>query len=616
MTFDQLYTKDFILQEMTNKPEKIDYVKLKKSLINNPNLELSVRNGIVIPNYKEHLFSVSHKANQLLIELFPKNTLHIKDALKIAIRSKNLEQATKLCCNYYDKFNNLNELASVSKFFVTAKAYLQLHELSIKKTYIFEQESELLYLCILAAHRSGNSNWLKNTVTSFFKLEMLKEQPYSRYISVSLQCIQSSGLHELTRNLIIKYSLNELDSDDVRLEVIRFSINENIDAELELGDVEQTLRKLNTNESFKLLFRYYIKINKPLMADVVYRKLAKKEISLSFTFDLAKAFHSSGHFEQAHELIKPHIEQNNVNTSLQKFYVTLLHDMGNNNEAFAAYNKWVGYRNQKLPDTFEYGLDNLDKYKNKNIPEQRINWILNILENQKIRIKNVEKFKEDLNSTNKLDHFLLDWLECKPERAKEVFNLFTGVTSASLKILNSLKKGNGAFIASAHIGVLFGGPVSLFLGEIPSVWVASIPNLTGGAFNDKLISTVSNKPTQVSRKIISNIRNNKVVTIAVDGNIGELGKTIELFGTKITVSDYIPKLSFKTNTPSFFPSLVYDGKKVNVSVKELPLANFGETSDEYCNRWLNAFVNELTNFFLESPTSLRATGGFWTRMKF
>lgn len=267
----------------------------------------------------------------------------------------------------------------------------------------------------------------------------------------------------------------------------------------------------------------------------------------------------------------------------------------------------------RLPNTFKEGVDSIMSEQTVNVvPAHRLEWIYQSLKNEGVEPSDREHWEVELSRVNRLDHFLLDWMECNPDKFNEVIPYFGSATQAALPLIEALKLGKGAFIASAHIGVLFGGTVALKIADLNASWLASIPDLGDEKFEGTLISTTTNNESSIGKKILKSLRQNKVVAIACDGNKSSDNSLHKIFNQDVKVSGFIPKFSFTRRVPCFFPKITWAGDKTIIDLIEMPQANVDESRNDYVERWCDFYLKNIENIIKENPASIRGSGGFWT----
>ena len=209
----------------------------------------------------------------------------------------------------------------------------------------------------------------------------------------------------------------------------------------------------------------------------------------------------------------------------------------------------------------------------------------------------------------------MDWLECKDEQRSEVIQYIQGVAPAKQILDEALKLQKGAFIATAHVGSLYAGPVAFHIAGIEAKWLASVPDVQTDLFYNRLISTSGASTHSIARKVMQSLKRNQVIAIAIDGNVSSNKVSRTLFDQEIQISDFIPKLAWKQGIPSFFPLVRWDKSGVSISLEALPVPGNGESLDAYTHNWCDAFMKKLESMFLNYPESLRGTGGFWTHIR-
>ena len=214
----------------------------------------------------------------------------------------------------------------------------------------------------------------------------------------------------------------------------------------------------------------------------------------------------------------------------------------------------------------------------------------------------------------RIDQFILQFAQTHPDGTAQLADLVEVTPEARETLEEGLALGKGAFVASAHIGLLYAGPIVLNKYGGPFAYVASVPDLGQPGVSTGLISTSTNDLCVVGRRILRAIKGNAAVAIAIDGAGITSEETRSLFGKRIRLSDFAPRLAWRTGTPSYFPRITMGGGVAQFRLNALPMPLAEETEDEYAARWLDAYVDELTRFLTDHPELMRGTGGFWSRI--
>jgi len=142
-------------------------------------------------------------------------------------------------------------------------------------------------------------------------------------------------------------------------------------------------------------------------------------------------------------------------------------------------------------------------------------------------------------------------------------------------------------------------------------FVASAPKLGHMALDASLVSTSTQDEGTIGRALYRALRAGKVVAVAIDGASAKGGDTYPLFDRRIALSDFIPRLAWKSGAASFFPSVVWDGHHARLTLSALPSPEGFPTVEAYVSVWMRAFLDRLESLLIDHPGSARASGGFW-----
>ena len=248
----------------------------------------------------------------------------------------------------------------------------------------------------------------------------------------------------------------------------------------------------------------------------------------------------------------------------------LLSKAGLIDPARAVYNRNLAHRNRRLPSSFAAGVAEIlaqDRPAAPESPPQRIDWLWSQLVAAGRAPSSRSEWERELRQVTALDRLILDWIECRPE-------------------------------ALAESG-------------LPMAFVASVPNLGQAAHDAHLVSTSGQDDGIIGRTLYRAIKAGKVVSVAIEGGAVSGGTRFPLFDRMIPVSTFIPRLAWKTHSPSFFPLVAWTGTRARVSVTRLPSPERFRTVDAYETAWTRAYLKTLETALLDYPGSARVAGGFW-----
>jgi lauroyl/myristoyl acyltransferase len=223
-------------------------------------------------------------------------------------------------------------------------------------------------------------------------------------------------------------------------------------------------------------------------------------------------------------------------------------------------------------------------------------------------------WREKAGQLARIDQMIVKYAQAYPQGVQELTSLVEVTQQARTTIEAGLALGKGAFVASAHVGLLYAGPIVLNKYGRPFAYVASVPDLGQPGVSNGLISTSTNDLSGVGRRILRALRQNATVAIAIDGAGITSEETRPLFDKTIRLSDFAPRLAWRTGTPSYFPRITMSGDAAQFRLNPLPMPNPDESEDSYAARWLDTYADELARFLCECPEAMRGTGGFWSRI--
>ena len=213
------------------------------------------------------------------------------------------------------------------------------------------------------------------------------------------------------------------------------------------------------------------------------------------------------------------------------------------------------------------------------------------------------------------DHYLLDWLECRDEQVHEAMLHFADeldyLEDFNAK-MRAMAAGKGAIYASAHIGAMYFGPLSLELVGERSRWLASTPSVARTSYAESLISTSDQTDTQVARAFMRALGQDNIVVVVVDGAINLAAPRIPFEGREVTYSQFASRMAWRMGAPSAFVAPVWrPDNRLGFVLEALPMPEPDETANDYANRWQAAYFGHLRQFLAGEPQNLRLSGGIW-----
>lgn len=291
--------------------------------------------------------------------------------------------------------------------------------------------------------------------------------------------------------------------------------------------------------------------------------------------------------------------------------------MGEASLAQELYQESLAIRRKGLPERLADGVMDqaaLHRRAGGTLPLQRLDWLWQKLVAHDRAPADRAAWTAELTTVAGIDRLFLDWIECRPDAAEDLSRLITGVGPARDMVAAALMPGKGAFIAAAHVGLLFGGLAALAQSNLPMAFVSSIPKLGHLAQETSLISTTTEDKRSVARALARALRAGKVATVVIDGAPERGGTTYPLFDRQITLSDFIPRHSWKSGAASFFPAVIWEDQQARLTLSALPGPTGFSTVQAYVDAWMRAYLDRLETLLLDHPVSARASGGFWANI--
>lgn len=286
-------------------------------------------------------------------------------------------------------------------------------------------------------------------------------------------------------------------------------------------------------------------------------------------------------------------------------------------EATELFNKGIHLRDTHLGSNFDQGIKNLlTQIETVNIPQARLDWLWAIIQNNSLGTSpNRSEYEKEAKRIHLLDHYLIDWLECRPHKADEPMAFFDDLSSFYEILHSKLNEKKGVLLAGAHIGPLFAIPLALELIGLPHKWLASTPSISSMLNKESLISTSDQTETEVVRRIIKALGQKEIIALAVDGSINPAAPKINFENQQISYSDFAAKMVFRTEAPSFFVNSYWENERFHVALEPLPTPLSKEESNSFCLRWTQNYLLLLRNYLIKKPSNARLSGGIWRFIK-
>ncbi|STX81347.1 Vi polysaccharide export protein VexE [Legionella busanensis] len=574
-----------------------------------------LRRMVIAPLIKSKNFIWPIKLLKLILNKHPQSALDLSTLASLLIRQNERQEG----CIYLRKIldidkNNYDIAAQLIQLLLQDNKLDEALKLAEQYEFAYQQNERLFKIALLTLSRAEKFKLCIKHISNLTLSNQSKELGV-----MAAQIAFDSKEYSLAEKIINQ--LLELSCEDARLYLILAKIN--ITNQNKEDEAMTFLSKAHTLDPDN------IQINN-LLGDLLFRR-GNYSNALQYLEKLktllpgnphtrllnARALKFSGNYEEAANEMLEVVKLLPNSIKWKRYAASALVQAQRTDEAKMIFEESLAIRNKTLADTFEDGLNQLrQKIETVNLPQARFDWLWKIISNHNAMDESYrDSYEEKAKWGYLVDHYLLDWLECRPHQADEPMAFFEDLSEKHFKIEDKLNLGNGIILASAHVGCLYAGPLALELLGLPYKWIASTPSLPSLPYNNTLISTSVNTEAEVVRQIIKSLRQRNVITIAVDGAMNPAAPKIEFENQKVTYSDFAARMSFKTKSPSFFAIPYWEKSNFIFELQELPDPFPNENIEDFCKRWTQQFLKLLLNFLIKNPNNARLSGGIWRYIK-
>ncbi|MBW6507624.1 MAG: tetratricopeptide repeat protein [Rhodobacteraceae bacterium] len=356
-----------------------------------------------------------------------------------------------------------------------------------------------------------------------------------------------------------------------------------------------------------------LNLDRPAEAVTVYARLPQERMNHTMRLRYAKAQELAGDLDDAINTYRAVLDEAPGNKALRRKLVGLCVRAGRSEEAQRVYRTGLSdWANTLSPTLAENLAEIMSSDCSEAIPAPRALWFEAAL--TAAGHAPPPDWRQRAGKMARIDQLIVQFAQTYPDGMDQLRSLVEVTPSARENLEAGLTMGKGAFVASAHVGLLYAGPIVLNKYGGPFAYVASVPDLGQPGVSNGLISTSTNELSVVGRRILRALRGNATVAIAIDGAGITSEETRPFFGKTIRLSDFAPRLAWRTGTPSYFPRITMDGAVAQFRLNALPMPDKDESEEAYAARWLDAYAEELAAFLCEHPEAMRGTGGFWSRI--
>lgn len=577
---------------------------------------LELRNLVYLPFFKGNDYVEAEAVLTELLVSAPHNIMLLRDAASLYIRLGNNVKAVgairQALATIPDPDTAL--VAQAIRTFLASNLVSDAAEIAAKHEALWEESNRLCHMALLALYRADDS---RSDAAMRAAKTLIKVAPKDlELVAVAVNVLLGKGEAQ--------FSLNALNSAGATASNHPHAIFEQAKAMHMLEPNAEQINVLlnevlrldpNHFRSMDLLAKRHLAGGEADLALALLKKIPAKKRTASINMHLATALAESGQMGEASVMFRKLVDADPTNVPLRRKLTGALAKAGDLDAARQIYAKGTALRGSTLDANFGANVRRIETAApDGSIPQHRLDWAYSVLEQNNAAPADRTEWEVALHRHKAIDELLVNWIECRSDDFDAIKPFLHVDASERQAVDDILAQGRGMFVASAHVGLLFAGPITLQSLGCPLAWLASVPDLDRGAVDRDLISTTTNDEQLLARSIIRSLNEGKVVTIAIDGAAAKQHSKFQLFGNQVGLSEFVPRLAYRKGTPTVFPTLEWRDGKVHASLSRLPDPNPGEDVDVFTKRWMQDFIQNLEQVFLKTPDNLRMSGGFWTNL--
>ncbi|SAK87598.1 Bacterial transcriptional activator domain protein [Caballeronia pedi] len=325
---------------------------------------------------------------------------------------------------------------------------------------------------------------------------------------------------------------------------------------------------------------------------------------------LARAMRYAGRHGDAAEELLTLVRQQPERLRFQRAAVAALSQTGRKDEASTLYESYLQKRADVLPATFSEALRQLDqKIDSTPITQARLDWAWS-MRRDTAHIDRAE-WERAARWGYLVDYLLLEWLECRESQIEEAMSLLGNLDVAEAFFAPLLATGKGFVIATAHVGPMYAGLMTLELLGIPSRWLSTTPSVTRASYASALISTADQTEVQVAKECLRALQSGYAVCLAVEGAPNPSAPRVMFEGQEVTYSSFASRAAYRLGLPSLFYAPRWQKGEIVHTFEMLPNPELGEDVEAFALRWQAAYFGHLRDHIAGPPENLRLSGGIW-----
>ncbi len=325
---------------------------------------------------------------------------------------------------------------------------------------------------------------------------------------------------------------------------------------------------------------------------------------------LARSHRIDGNHEAAAQSYIDAIERSPEDSNLLRQAAASLKQAGREEDALDTYNRSLALRENRMPETLEQGMRELDReIDNVTLPQGRLDWAWQFFRGQNSVSR--QEWERRAKWGYLADRLLFDWLEVRSDRADEAMALFSELDHVESTISKLSDPQRGLILTTAHVGPLFAGPLAIELMGLKAKWLASTPSLGAMVFEEMLISTSDQTEAQVVRQTTRALDEGYAIGIAVDGAPNVTAPRIPFEAREITYSPFVSRMAFRRNLVSLYAAPRWNEGMLSIELFPLPDPEPEESESAFADRWRDAWLDRVRDEIGGEPENLRLSGGIW-----
>ncbi|MBC8642021.1 Vi polysaccharide transport protein VexE [Caballeronia sp. EK] len=329
---------------------------------------------------------------------------------------------------------------------------------------------------------------------------------------------------------------------------------------------------------------------------------------------LARAMRYAGRYDEAADELLTLVRRQPDRVRLQRAAVAALSQSGRKDEASELYESYLKKRADMLPATFAEALLELDKkIESAPIPRARLDWAWSM------RREPAEVDRATWERAARwgylVDDLLLEWIECRESQIEEAMSLLGSLDEAEAFFAPLLASGKGFVVATAHVGPMYAGLMTLELLGIPARWLSTTPSIASASYASALISTADQTEAQVAKECLRALQAGYAVCLAVEGAPNPAAPRISFEGQEVTYSSFASRAAHRLGLPSIFYAPRWHKGEIVPTLEMLPNPLPGEDVEAFALRWQQAYLTHLRDHIAGPAENLRLSGGIWRHVR-